>query len=555
MTPDQTIDLFRTASAQQWRYNLERIEATTLQAIQKTVDKTRRQIVGEMASTMKDVNLRAHSERVLKELDDLSLGLRKQLGQDLQSATSYVGSRALQEQYDMMSVNGLSPLINNVALSPAQFNAFLTTNPVKGLLIPQWIDKAYGASVKRGLQEGILEELQVGALRGESYARIVSRLESGFDQLTKRELTTLTRTFFQDANTRAYDAIHKANADVIEGRIWTVAGDDRVCILCLPLSEELYRAGESHPEMPRHPNCRCCWRAKTVSYRSLGIDIDELEPIEKAVVTRGYEKDGKWIIPPVGTGGARIRSISFHKGGIKEAFPSMPEAQQKAMIGARRLEMYKAGTLKLEDLVDKRTGKLFLLDELRAGKVSSYVDISPNYIGRTADITDREVRALKSYGGEGFRNINSDLRTRPSRPQMMDMNIDQSINPMKVSEAIKEIDSTFAKNSTTQPIKVFRVLDDKTFQAITSGDRFTDLAYTSTTSDLEGVKFVKKKMKAPLKRVLEIEVPQGTPAIDMNFLKTSQSHLVNEREILLPRGSVFEVVSKTKTKAVVRLVR
>ena len=136
----------------------------------------------------------------------------------------------------------------------------------------------------------------------------------------------------------------------------------------MPLGEVLYKKGDPHPPMPRHPNCRCVFRAKTVSFRELGIDLDELDPIVQPVVTRGYEKNGKWIIPPVGTGtGHRPRAISFHQGGMKEAFPDLPAAQQKAMLGVGRYNLYKAGDLTLDQLVDPVSGKMWLLKEIEQG--------------------------------------------------------------------------------------------------------------------------------------------------------------------------------------------
>jgi hypothetical protein len=213
-----------------------------------------------------------------------------------------------------------------------------------------------------------LDVLREGALTGQSYKRIVDKLSESFTDFNRHQLTTLTRTFFQTANAQAFDAVYQANQDIMEGKIWTNVNDDRVCLLCLPLGENLYKKGESHPPMPRHPNCRCVFRAKTVSYRSLGIDVDELEEVTAPVVTRGYEKNGKWIIPPAGTGtGRRPRAISFYQGGMKEAFPDLPAAQQKAMLGVGRYNLYKAGELSLDQLVDKQTGKLYLLKEIEQG--------------------------------------------------------------------------------------------------------------------------------------------------------------------------------------------
>jgi hypothetical protein len=94
---------------------------------------------------------------------------------------------------------------------------------------------------------------------------------------------------------------------------------------------------------------------------------------------RAANQPGKWIIPPVGTGtGRRPRAISFYQGGMKEAFPDMPEAMQKRMLGVSRYNMYKAGDLTIDQMVDPKTGKLFLLKEIEQGM----------HLGRITDPTD-----------------------------------------------------------------------------------------------------------------------------------------------------------------------
>lgn len=357
------IDVYRLARNAAWRYELEQYEKAVLRDIQRTVEAAKRQILSDLSGRIRESSdwTRARQTAILGELDELSLGLRQVVGDKLATATASVGSASLQEAYEQLSVGGLAPVVNNLALSPDQFKQFLAASPVQGLLLPAWVDAAFAHSIVYPMTE----QLQIAGLRGEGYAKIVRRMEDGFEQFSRRELVTMARTYMQSANVRSQQAVMDANRDIIDGWIWTITSDDRVCPLCLPLSENFYGNDEQHPPIPRHPRCRCFPRSKTKSWRELGIDVDELEPIEQAVVTRGYEdKQGRWTIPPVDVGGAKIQQIRFYRGGIKEAWPNLPAKQRIAMIGPRRFELIESGKVRLEDLVDRRTGKLFLLKDL-----------------------------------------------------------------------------------------------------------------------------------------------------------------------------------------------
>ncbi len=370
MNPDQQIDLYRMARSIAWSYRLQDYNAAALKDLQRIVDKSKESIVQKFADGLgqEGAYTRQHFQNSLKELERLSIALRNQLGEQLTTSTSRIGSLALKEWGENLSVGGVAKKVNTVALSPEQFAAFFKRNPPAGILIPKVMRNALNQGVIGRIQGELLDVLREGALTGQSYKRIVDKLSESFTDFNRVQLTTLTRTFFQTANAQAFDAVYQANQDIMEGKIWTNVNDDRVCLLCLPLGEVLYKKGESHPPMPRHPNCRCVFRAKTVSYRSLGIDVDELEEVAAPVVTRGYEKNGKWIIPPAGTGtGRRPRAVSFYQGGMKEAFPDLPEAQQKAMLGVGRYNKYKAGELTLDQLADPVSGKLWLLKEIEQG--------------------------------------------------------------------------------------------------------------------------------------------------------------------------------------------
>lgn len=369
MTPDEQIDLYRLARSIAWSYQLQTYDAAALKDMQKVVEKAKVSIVQEISDrlTVEQVTKGNLQDRLM-ELDRLTLGLQSVLAAQLVSGASRIGVEALKEWAENMSVGGISNIVNTVALSPEQFRAFFTDNPPGGLLIPKAMKNAIAQGVIAPVENEILSALQEGALTGKSYKRIVDTLEDSFTNFTRNQLTALTRTFFQTANAQAFEMVHEANKDIVEGRIWTNVNDDRVCMLCLPLGGNFYKNGEAHPPMIRHPNCRCVFRSKTVTWRSLGIDLPELEEVASPVVLRGKEVNGKWVVPAVGTGaGKRPRSVSFYKNGMKEAFPDMPESLKLELIGKTRLRLFNEGKLKIEEMVNRNTGRLWLIDELEKG--------------------------------------------------------------------------------------------------------------------------------------------------------------------------------------------
>ena len=233
------------------------------------------------------------------------------------------------------------------------------------LPIPGVIKNAWDGAVLNPVKKEMEHILQGGALMGEGYNKIVDSLQLATDQFKRHELTTMARTFFQHANAQAFQRVLDENKDVVKGKIWTTANDDSICLLCLALSEKVFKNNEVHPPMPRHPRCRCVFRAQTVTYRELGIDIDELDEVSKPVVMRGYMKDGKYHVPAINTGGnATIQSLSFYKGGIREAFPYLSVNQQKSILGPARYALYNDKKLTLDNLIELPSGRLRLLKEL-----------------------------------------------------------------------------------------------------------------------------------------------------------------------------------------------
>lgn len=72
---------------------------------------------------------------------------------------------------------------------------------------------------------------------------------------------TISRTEQNRASRSASQAVYDANADVLEGWLWTTTLDLKTCPVCIAM------AGTFHPLseiFASHPNCRCCPRPKVI---------------------------------------------------------------------------------------------------------------------------------------------------------------------------------------------------------------------------------------------------------------------------------------------------
>jgi hypothetical protein len=373
-TLEESVDIYRTARATAWSYRLADYEAAARADLLKVVEEAQARLATRLdavrsssrPSSRPDSFTQAKIRDTQAEMERIRLGLEESLGKGVVSSSSRVGSMATDEHMRSLSLDGVISQANTVALSPSQFSNLLLKTPPGGIPIPKIVAGMLDRVGLESLQKGILDELRLGALTGASYDNIVRNLNRSFGVLLPHQLTTLTRTYFQTANAKAFDEVYKANKDILIGKIWTSANDDRVCLLCLPLGGTFYKFGETHPPMPRHPRCRCLFRPKTKSLKELGLSRKAVAKTVEPIVTRGTLINGKWVIPPVNT---RTRSaataITAMPGGLKQGFSMLPQEAQLAMLGPGRYELYKVGAIAIDDLVDRKTGALRLLDELR----------------------------------------------------------------------------------------------------------------------------------------------------------------------------------------------
>jgi SPP1 gp7 family putative phage head morphogenesis protein len=344
-------DTYQWARSIVWRAQLDQFEAEALLSILATLDKGRREVMREFQARYAGANLsdwqEARLEALLYEVEDLTAGVRSELTQQYTTMSVTVAAPTLTETVGALSVAGLAKGVNNVALSPTQLRTFFQETPLGGRLIQEWVDRTFDFNIQGQIRQAI----NVGVLRGEGYPGLVRRMEDGFG-MARQDAISLTRTFVSSANNQARDMVYRENRDIVKKWRWLTASDNRVCPICLALHGREFKIGEG-PETPKHIRCRCVRLPVTVTWRELGIDIDEMQHELDRWVVRGREgENGEILVRGVHEGG---KDPVLRVGRYKNAdafWDSMSDAEKASTsMGPGRTALLNSGDIKMADLI------------------------------------------------------------------------------------------------------------------------------------------------------------------------------------------------------------
>lgn len=140
--------------------------------------------------------------------------------------------------------------------------------------------------------------------------------------------------------------------------------------------------------------------------------------------------------------------------------------------------------------------------------------------------TSKEYGAVEFYTGDGYIEINNDLR---------------KMGRTSFSE-VKDLDTLFSKTSLSEPIVAYRSMSERSLKRITeAGGTFTDAGFVSLSAsadyDFQGTNIT-----------VEVRLPKGSKALPVAGMSVNSS----ENEILVNRGSSFKVV-KQGSKTILEL--
>ncbi len=355
-TGEQLKNLILLSRQTIWAYQLEDYTASSLTMISRSLKKATDELIEQIG--WRDFRLPAdNSDALLNELQDLTLGVQKQLTGQIADAATVAGNATLAETGRILSFNGAVAEFNFVALSASQLKSMVTGTPIGGRLLNDWVNRTFDRAIISEIDEAIL----IGYLKGEGIPKLTSRLTKSFD-LVRREAESLTRTYIAEANNQAAKAVYDANSDIVKGEEWNAhlevnhTSGRGTCLRCAALDGRTYKLDEDHIRPPLHVSCRCFMSCKTVSYRELGLDIDEMKDMAR---------------PYTNKAGKKILKAGTFDGDFETFLKKQSAEYQKDFMGPNRLRLWKNGTIDFQDMVDKR-GNVVLL---RKDKDKKYIGL------------------------------------------------------------------------------------------------------------------------------------------------------------------------------------
>jgi len=378
LTPDDLLNLTNTARLLEWQYELDTYNDKELRKIQRAVNKARNQVVSyvqERGDKIKEWSER-RSEQIIDEMDRLTTGLQTQLGESISKMATATAVASIPAYNDILSFGGKVVGFNNVALSAAQLKSIVEKTPVGGRLLRNslkdgtqgWMQRTFTAKMQGELREDLL----AGRLRGFGPRELAKAIREKFDNLSKKEIITLARSYNHAASTKAMDLVYQQNQDVVKRVKWTATLETGykkkgrgTCIRCAVLDGRTFELND-HPPCPLHPRCRCVLTPVTKSYKELGLDVEEVKE-----GSRPYTKRTRYENIDVGRR-KKILSIGQHEGNYGSWFYKQGPKFQKDMVGPNRAKLIRTGEIDFDDLIriDPRTNEVVVLrlDELTGDK-------------------------------------------------------------------------------------------------------------------------------------------------------------------------------------------
>ncbi|GGM27077.1 hypothetical protein GCM10011608_09820 [Micromonospora sonchi] len=180
-----------------------------------------------------------------------------------------------------------------------------------------------GADAAAAIRRELVRGVKVGANPIETARRAVAAVQGAFEGGSQRA-AVIARTETLDAYRVASRYAHEANADVLGGWIWLATvngkGAARTCSSCWALHGTVWPLGSAGPL--DHQQGRCGRAPHVRPWRELGINIDE--PSD-AIPDR------------------------------QAAWDALTPAQQRQVMGARRLALLRSGRIGWDDIPQLRT--------------------------------------------------------------------------------------------------------------------------------------------------------------------------------------------------------
>ncbi|MEV6036023.1 hypothetical protein AB0L65_33050 [Nonomuraea sp. NPDC052116] len=256
-----------------------------------------------IGATLERLAALTRSQTVTGATEAARLGIQAQ-GDLIASQLPYGSTQALRARYGVQQPDAIDAIVRRTA---EQINA------------RHW---PLADAATRRMKQELVRGVVVGDNPRTAAARMVKNLEGEFNGGLTRALN-LSRTEILDAHRQSAEIGQETHEDVLDGWVWHCelnSSRSRTCPSCFALHGTLHPLSEPGPI--DHQQGRCSRTPRTKSWADLGFDIEEPDD----------------LIPDA-------RAI----------FDALPEAEQVAIMGRRRLELLRSGEIEWEDLPELRT--------------------------------------------------------------------------------------------------------------------------------------------------------------------------------------------------------
>lgn len=252
--------------------------------------------------------------------------------------------------------------LNIATISIEQTYAAAMARPFQGVLLKEAL-----AGLTEGRAKGVRDAIRMGYVEGQTTGQIVQRIRGtrangyadGLLDTSRRNIEAVTRTALSHTAAFTRDRFYTANGSLIKAVQWLSTLDSRTSNPCILRDGKQYTSDTHKPvghSLPWgggpgafHWNCRSTSLPVLVSFRELGLNIDEFSPATRASMDGQVAADttyGDWL-------------------------KRQSAARQDEVLGKTRGKLLRDGGMTVDRFANDK-GRWLSLDTLRAQDAAAF---------------------------------------------------------------------------------------------------------------------------------------------------------------------------------------
>lgn len=168
------------------------------------------------------------------------------------------------------------------------------------------------------------------------------------------------------------------------------------------------------------------------------------------------------------------------------------------------------------------------------------------------ELENRQIQLVKAYVSssqneltENLRLASFELSTNHFTYQLNSI-LRASLETENIENLLTELDNAFTNYQTEEEFTVYRVCNYKEMLRYLESDRYFDLGYMSTSTNIENTQaFYQNLSYGYFPALLRINIPIGTNVLLLDNIDNFENNTY-ESEVLIKRKAIFDVVSNTR---------